>query len=81
MNIIDGLCTTCQQPIRWLSGTQKLCKTCFQNQQKRDSLIKHEPTFCYTLRHLSGKDNKKYPNLNNEIWSKTYIALHSFSPN
>lgn len=28
MNIVDATCQDCEKPIRWLSGTPRLCREC-----------------------------------------------------
>ena len=52
---------------------QKLCKTCFQNQQQRVLLIKQKMPVDYTLRNLYDKKIKKVPNVNNQVGSKKFL--------
>jgi hypothetical protein len=33
MNIIDGICFNCGIDIRWISGTPRLCRTCYGKQK------------------------------------------------
>lgn len=37
MNLVDAVCKVCQQPIRWLSGSTRMCIPCW------DKLVKAAP--------------------------------------